>query len=70
MPTRCQRCHAVELTIGPDKLERYSCRKGHPMFEECGYFTALLFGRAAVAADAIDGQVPPECVLKTNGSES
>jgi len=36
------------------------------MFEECGYFTAIPFGRAAVASDSIDGQVPPDCVLKTD----
>lgn len=70
MPTRCHRCHAVELTIGPDKLERYSCRKGRPMFEACGYFTALLFGRSVVVADAIDGQAAPDCVLKTHRIES
>lgn len=70
MPPRCHRCHAVELTIGLDKLERYSCRKGHPMFEECGYFTAIPFGRQALASKAIEGQAAPDCVLKTHRIES
>jgi len=40
------------------------------MFEACGYFTALLFGRSVVVADAIDGQAAPDCVLKTHRIES
>jgi len=67
---RCRLCHAVELTVGADKLKRYSCRKGHPMHDHCGYFTALPNQREAVVAKPIAGQADPDCQLDIHGEKS